>query len=165
MSEASGATLHMLCGKIAAGKSTLAARLSESGNTVLLSEDHLLSRLYPGEITTIDDYARCVARLREAIGAHVISLLKDGISVVLDFQANTPAARGWMRGLFESAGARHQLHYLHTPDETCRSRLRVRNAAVTHDYQVSEADFDLFTRFFVPPLAEEGFSVLPYQSN
>ena len=165
MKEASRATLHMLCGKIAAGKSTLAARLSEAGDTVLLSEDHLLSRLYPGEIRTIDDYVRSAGRLREAIGPHIIILLKKGISVVLDFQANTPAARGWMRSLFESAGAKHQLHYLQTLDETCKSRLRARNAAGTHDYQVSDADFDLFTKFFVPPGAEEGFAVLPYQMD
>jgi predicted kinase len=161
MREASGATLHMLCGKIAAGKSTLAARLCAAERAVLLSEDHLLSRLYPGEIKTIDDYVQCVTRLREAIGSHIISLLRHGTSVVLDFQANTPAARGWMRELFERAGAKHTLHYLQTSDETCRSRLRARNAAGTHDYRVSEADFELFTRFFVPPGAEEGFAVLP----
>lgn len=32
-------TLHMLCGKIASGKSTLAARLSATPGTVLVSED------------------------------------------------------------------------------------------------------------------------------
>ena len=165
MRDPPAATLHMLCGKIAAGKSTLAARLSQAENTVLLSEDHLLSRLYPDEIKTIDDYVRCAARLREAIGPHVINLLRQGISVVLDFQANTPAARGWMRGLFESAGAKHQLHYLQTTDETCKARLAKRNAAGTHDYQVSEAEFELFTRFFVPPAAEEEFTVLPRQHD
>ena len=46
------ATLHMFCGKIATGKSTFASRLSQAHDTVLLSEDHFLSKLYPGEITT-----------------------------------------------------------------------------------------------------------------
>ncbi|MCP1337168.1 hypothetical protein [Futiania mangrovi] len=39
-------TLHMLCGKIAAGKSTLAASLASSPDTVLMAlseETHLLS--------------------------------------------------------------------------------------------------------------------------
>ncbi|MDP9412656.1 MAG: ATP-binding protein [Pseudomonadota bacterium] len=153
----------MLCGKIAAGKSTLAARLAEAESTVLLSEDHLLARLYPGEINTIDDYVRCATRLREAIGSHIVTLLRQGVSIVLDFQANTLAARGWMRGLFEQAGARHQLHYLRTSDKTCRMRLQARNAAGTHDYQVSEAEFDLFTRFFVVPGPEEGFHVIQHR--
>jgi predicted kinase len=131
---------------------------------VLLSEDQLLSALYPGEIRTITDYARCAGRLREAIGAHVRELLRAGVSVVLDFQANTQQARTWMRRLFESAGARNELHVLEVPDETCRARLRQRNSAGPHQYQVSDADFDLFTSYFVPPLESEGFNVVRHAS-
>ena len=40
-------TLHMICGKIAAGKSTLARRLADQPNTILISEDVWLSTLYP----------------------------------------------------------------------------------------------------------------------
>lgn len=39
-------TLHMICGKIAAGKSTLAARLAEADRTVLIAEDDWLGALY-----------------------------------------------------------------------------------------------------------------------
>jgi predicted kinase len=56
------AILHMFCGKIASGKSTLAIGLSQAHGTVLLSEDHFLSKLYPGEISTVEDYARCAGR-------------------------------------------------------------------------------------------------------
>ena len=48
-------TLFLLCGKIASGKSTLAATLAEQPNTLLLKEDLLLATLYPGEIVTLDD--------------------------------------------------------------------------------------------------------------
>jgi predicted kinase len=157
------ATLHLLCGKIAAGKSTLAARLAEAPGTVLLSEDRLLSRLYPGEIRALDDYIRRVARLREAIGPHVRELLRAGVSVVLDFQANTLAARGWMRGILEGTEARHELHYLRVPDEVCRARLRARNTAGTHEYETSDADFDLITGYFTPPSEEEGFHVVVHE--
>lgn len=155
-----GATLHMLCGKIAAGKSTLARRLADAPGTVLVSEDALLSRLFPGEIRSLEDYARCVGRLREALGPHLQALLRTGISVVLDFQANTRQARAWMRSVFEGAGAAHLLHFLDVPDEECRRRLRARNAAGTHEYRVGEADFDLFTSRFVAPADDEGFVVV-----
>ncbi|MFN3945112.1 MAG: AAA family ATPase [Allosphingosinicella sp.] len=154
------ATLHMLCGKIAAGKSSLAARLAAAPATVLLAEDHLLARLYPGEIASLDDYRRCAGRLRGAIERHIVDLLKEGVSVVLDFQANTPAARAWMRSLFEAAGADHRLHWLDTPEAVCKARLAARNAAGTHDYQVSDEEFDLFTRHFVPPASDEGFALV-----
>ena len=46
-------TLHLLCGKIASGKSTLANALKEEQAAVLLTEDHWLSRLYPDQIHSV----------------------------------------------------------------------------------------------------------------
>ncbi|CUI95915.1 Uncharacterised protein [Achromobacter xylosoxidans] len=51
-------TLHFLCGKIGAGKSTLAARLASRPDTLLISEDAWLAALYPGEILSVADYGR-----------------------------------------------------------------------------------------------------------
>jgi predicted kinase len=154
--------LHLMCGKIAAGKSTLAAKLAEAPNTILISEDQLLARLYPGEITALADYVRCAGRLREAIAPHIKALLREGVSVVLDFQSNTLATRAWARTLFEAAGAEHALHHLRLDDDTCKARLHARNAAGTHDYEASDAEFDQFTSYFVEPGEAEGFNVVVY---
>lgn len=152
-------TLHLICGKIAAGKSTLARRLANNPATVMISEDHWLARLYPGEINSIDDYIRCAGLLRDVIGDHVVSLLRLGLSVVLDFPANTPGQRQWMRKVFETAGAAHELHYLDLPDAVCKARLRQRNAEGTHDFAASDKEFDAITAYFVPPAVDEGFNV------
>jgi len=157
--------LHLTCGKIAAGKSTLAARLAEAPDAILISEDRLLARLYPGEIATLADYVRCAGRLREAIAPHIQALLRAGLSVVLDFQMNTLATRAWARSLFESAGAEHALHYLRMDDETCKARLRARNAAGTHQYTASDAEFELFTAYFVAPGDAEGFEIVVHESG
>lgn len=154
------AMLHMLCGKIAAGKSTLVAELSRAPSTVVISEDAWLSRLFGPEMKDVADYIRCSRRLREAVGPHVQDLLRIGVSVVLDFPANTLAARAWMKTLFEGAQADHRLHFLDVPDEVCKARLRARNAAGTHEYAASDAEFDLITRYFVPPSAAEGFEIV-----
>ena len=103
-------TLHLVCGKIAAGKSTLTDRLGQQPGTVVVAEDHWLARLYPGEQTSLADYARNAARLRDAMAPHLVALLRLDLSVVLDFPANTVASRAWMRTLFEAAGVAHQLH-------------------------------------------------------
>lgn len=153
------ATLHMLCGKIAAGKSTLAATLARAPQTVLLCEDNWLARLYPGEIVTFEDYCLSSERLRETIAPHIENLLRCGLSVVLDFEANTPDSRAWMRGIAERAGARHQLHYLDVPDEVCRERLRRRNKAGSHEFAASEAEFDAITAYFVAPTEAECLTV------
>ena len=156
-------TLYMLCGKIAAGKSSLAQRLAARPATVLISEDHWNACLFHEELKTIEDYSRCSGRLANAMGPHIVALLQAGMSVVLDFQANTLARRRWMRTLFEAANAAHELHFLDITDATCKRRLSARNAAGEHPFQVSDADYELFTRYFVPPTPEEGFNVVVHK--
>ena len=152
--------LHMLCGKMAAGKSSLTAELSRMPSTVVISEDFWLRRLFGPEMKDVADYVRYSRRLRDAVAPHVQELLRIGVSVVLDFPANTLATRAWMRTLFDVAEANHCLHFLDVPDEVCKARLRARNAAGTHDFAASDAGFDLITSYFVPPSEAEGFKVV-----
>lgn len=153
-------TLHLVCGKIASGKSTLTARLAQTPRTVRISEDSLLAQLYPGQIASLADYAACAARLRAAVAPLALQMLQAGVSVVLDFPANTPASRAWMRDLFQQADVPHVLHYLDVPDEECKARLRQRNASGLHPFSTSDAQFDAITRHFVPPDASEGFDIV-----
>jgi len=64
-----------------------------------------------------------------------------------------------MRSLIDRSGAAHELHLLDVPDVICKQRLRERNASA-HPFQVSEAEYDLFTSYFVPPQPDEGFNVI-----
>lgn len=152
--------LYLLAGKIGAGKSTLAAKLAERPKTFLFSEDVLLNELYPGEIDDISDYIRSSIRLKYALKDHIVRLLKSGFSVVLDFPANTPDSRRWGRELFETAKVPHELHFLDIPNTICKSRLRARNKTGDHPYKASDAEFDMFSRFFIPPMPGEGFNVI-----
>jgi len=152
--------LYLLCGKIAAGKSTLARRLSAHPATLLISEDHWTSQLFSGDLKTIEDYGRLSARLRAAMGPHVVDILRQGLSVVLDFPANTVSNRNWLRSLIAQADVAHELHLLEAPDTLCKQRLRARIARGEHPFQVSEAEYDLFTSYFVPPGPDEGFNVV-----
>lgn len=155
-------TLHILCGKVAAGKSTLAARLGEAPATIVVAQDAWMASLYPEELRSISDYVRLVPRLRTAMGPHVSDLLRAGLSVVLDWPANTRTSRTWMRGIFEAANSAHRLHFLDVTDEVCLARLLVRNVEGLHEYQVSEAEFAELARYFERPEADEGFDVTIY---
>ncbi|WP_239483150.1 ATP-binding protein [Burkholderia sp. MS455] len=97
--------LHMVCGKIASGKSTLTATLASAERTIPISEDDWLARLYPGEILSIDDYVRCATRIKDVIADHVRAVLQAGVPVVLDLPFNTVAARAWGRAVSQPAGA------------------------------------------------------------
>ncbi|MFZ0603075.1 MAG: ATP-binding protein [Roseiarcus sp.] len=156
----SDATLHMLCGKIAAGKSTLSAQLARAERTLMISEDRWIAQLYGPELKTLDDVFERSERLRATLTPHVIGLLRAGVSVVLDFHANTLRSRRWMRGLFEAAEASHRLHFLNVPDEVCRSRMHARKAAGGDG--VSDAEFDHIASVFVAPQPDEGFTVIRY---
>jgi predicted kinase len=153
-------TLYLLCGKIAAGKSTLARRLAARPATLLISEDHWTSNLFADDLKTIDDYGRYSARLRAAFGPHIVEILRQGLSIVLDFPANTVRNRNWMRSLINQSGAAHELHLLDAPDMICKQRLSDRNASGKHPFQVSGAEYDLFTSYFFPPEPGEGFNVI-----
>jgi predicted kinase len=156
------ATLHLLCGKIASGKSTLAKELALAPNAAILNEDRWLADLYPGDIKTVPDYIRCAANLRNAVGPHVTELLRIGVSVVLDFPANTVANRKWMMSLLNNVQSGHVLHFLDVPDDVCLLRLHARNAASSHAFIVDDSEFHLITSYFEAPQQEEGFNVIRY---
>ncbi|WP_342075578.1 ATP-binding protein [Yoonia sp. SS1-5] len=157
--------LHLLCGLIASGKSTLAAQLSAGPDTLLLSEDSWLKGLYVDELTSGADYLRYAARLRNVMGPHITTLLDMGISVVLDFPANTVGQRKWMREIIDDSGAAHQLHYLDTPAQVCLDRLRARNATGAHAFAATEAQFHQFAQHFAPPTADENFTIIRHTSS
>jgi len=98
--------LHMLCGKIASGKSTLAARLGSAPGTALLAEDT------------------------------------------------------WLRDVLKATEAAHRLHVFDVSGERCLSRLRARNAAGSHQFAVTDAQFHRFSAHFAVPTAEEGFDLV-----
>lgn len=158
-------TLHLLCGKIAAGKSTLSAKIGDAPNTVVISEDNWLSSLFANEMHSVGDYVRCSGKLRTAMEPHIVSLLNAGVSVVLDFPANTIENRSWMRGIFQAANVAHTLHYLKITDDVCKARLLARNTGGKHAFTVTEEQFDLITKHFVAPTPAESFNVVTYHTE
>ena len=154
-------TLYFLCGKMAAGKSTLARELSERTAGILLVQDEWLSHLFPGDIVNVTAFAKFSARLRAALTDHICTLLSRGISVVLDFPGNTRTQRNWFRELFERANADHELHFIDVPDELCKAQLWERSRHLPEGAAwTTGAEFDAITRFFQPPTADEGFNMI-----
>jgi predicted kinase len=158
------AKLICLCGKMAAGKSTLARTLAAREQAVLLVQDEWLSQLFPGEILDVLDYSRCSTRLAAALAPLIVSLLSKGTTVVLDFPGNTRKQRAWFRQLFEAAGVEHELHFIDASDDVCKRQLRERSAGLPPGTPwTTEAEFDLITSYFQPPAADEGFNVIRHE--
>ena len=160
------ATLIFFCGKMAVGKSTLAKELAARERAVLLNQDQLIERLFPGEVIDVPSYIKYSSRLNSAIGPHVSALLALGTSVVLDFPGNTRSQRAWFRELFEQAGADHELHFIDAPDALCKRQLKERSKDLPPGTPwTSEAEFDLIMAHFLPPSESEGFNVIRHHRN
>jgi len=158
------AKLMFFCGKMAAGKSTLARDLAVRENAVLLVQDDFLNSLFPGEITDIPGFVKCSSRLKNALMPHVCALLSKGISVVLDFPGNTKVQRAWFRELIERANVHHELHFVDASDALCKSQLRARSTGLPAGAPwAGDADFDAITAYFQPPSEEENFNVVRHE--
>jgi len=157
--------LHIIFGKIASGKSTLANRLAAEPATVLISEDVWLKTLFGDALETLEDYIRCSRLLRATMAPHAVALLQSGVSVVLDFAANTPAQRQWFREIVEVSGVGHALHVLDVSDDLCLARLQRRNAEGCHPFTVTESQFHDFMQHVTRPGADEGFNLVIHSAD
>ncbi len=161
MEMTSTAKLIFLCGKMAAGKSTLAKVLAQREKAILLVQDELLDALFPGEINEISDFVKYSSRLNAALTPHICSLLSKGLSVVLDFPGNTRTQRAWFRQLFERANADHELHFIDVSDTLCKQQLKSRTQNLPPGSAwATDAEFDAVTAYFQPPSEDEGFKVV-----
>lgn len=158
-------TLHLLAGQIASGKSTLAKKLSEQHDAIVISEDEWLSQLFADDMSTVEDYVRCSNNLKRAMEPHLLDLIQIGLSIVLDFPANTLKQRVWMRNLIDKAGCEHVLHFLDVPVDVCRSRLHQRNQQRTHAFHVTDKQFEVISGYFEAPSPEEQFTIIKYDGD
>jgi predicted kinase len=156
-------TLIFLCGKMAAGKSTLAKALVEREHGVLLEQDAFIEKLFPNLITDVQAYVTYAGRLSAALTPHIRALLTLGVSVVLDFPGNTRSQRAWFRELVAGTGAQLELHYVEASDVLCKRQLKQRSAHLPPGTAwTSDAEFDVITAYFQPPADDEGFTVIRY---
>src|SRR5438128_517664 len=122
------ATLHFVSGKAGAGKTTLARKIARAMPALLICEDEWMFRL-ADPIENLQQYLAAAAKIRRVIAPLCVDLLKLGTSVVFDFAGNTANDRRWVRSIFETATADHRLHYVLADDDTCKARIRQRNAS------------------------------------
>lgn len=158
------ATLIFFCGKMAAGKSTLARELAERRGAVLFVQDELLEALFPGEITDMPGFLDRSSRVRNAITPHIHAVLGKGVSVVLDFPGNTRTQRAWFREIVDHARVAHELHYIDVSDAVCKRQLRDRSRHLPPGTPwTTDAEFDLVTSYFQPPSDDEGFNIIRHE--
>ena len=68
---------------------------------MLLVQDEWLDTLFPGLIVNVASYLEYAGRINKMVGPHAAAMLSKGLSVVLDFPANTRNQRAWFRGILD----------------------------------------------------------------
>jgi len=159
-------TLILFSGKMGAGKSTKSKQISQERNAVLISEDEWLSKLYPNQITSFDDYIHFSSLLKPVVKSHVLNILKTGTSVVLDFPANTVKQRKWFKELITEANAPNELVYLKVSDDVCLRQIEKRRLEQPEREKYdTESMFTEVTKYFQEPDQSEGFKLQVLERN
>ncbi len=153
-------TLIFFCGKMGAGKSTLARQVASAENAVLISEDEWLQALYPTEIMNFEDYLKYSFRFKIIIKPHVQNILNSGVSVVMDFPANTKGQRAWFKEIYTEYRFNHKLIYIDASDSICLQQIKKRAKEIPQRAQFDTEDmFYKVTSYFQPPSEQEDFNI------
>ena len=97
---------------------------------------------------------------------HICVLLSKGISVVLDFPANTKEQRAWFREILTRADVQHELHFIDVPDALCKRQLKDRSKDLPVGTRwTTDAEFEAITAYFQPPSEDERFNIVQHERS
>ena len=148
--------LIFFCGKMGAGKSTLAKKLAYENDAILISEDDLLLKLYAGKVKSVNDYKYYADTLKPVISEMSQQILKKGVNVVLDFPANTESQRKWLLSISDEANSEHTCYFVDRSDDVCIKQILKRGNPNTDTIEM----FDTITKYFTEPSKSENINTV-----
>ena len=159
------ATIHLLCGLPASGKTTVARRLEDERDAVRFTLDEWMLALF--DLGPYDDaYGPLADRVKELIWRMTERVIALGHDVVLDWSQWSRTARANARERAEALDATIVLHYVEAPLAVIEERLTERNAQPSAS--VHQIDLNDLRRFaadlFEPPASHEGIHVVSERS-
>ena len=141
-----------LCGKLCAGKSTLARKLRDELTAVILNSDELTLALP-------FDHDATYPVVKPYLMQKAVEIVRAGANVVLDFGFWSRADREDAKAFFAAAGIELEWRYVAVTDEGWRRNLALRNAAVLRGeinaYYVDEGLAQKCLRLFEEPFPGE----------
>ena len=138
------------------GKSRLAEQIAKDENAVLISEDDLLSKLYANKVKSVSDYKQYSDKLKLVVRNVTQQILNKGITVVLDFPANTKNQRLWLRSVSDEINAGHICYFVERTNEVCIRQLLQRGNPNTD----TEEMFYAINKYFKEPSEEESINIV-----
>jgi predicted kinase len=152
-------TMHLLCGLVAAGKTTLARQLADELPAVRLSRDEWMIRLFG---LSYDDpaYVERLGPCTELLWDTATAILTAGSSVVLDWNFWSRERRREALQRANAARCPLRLHWLDLPPDVVVERVRGRLAAQPADaHRIDEDGLRHFATIFERPDDDEGIPI------
>jgi predicted kinase len=144
------ATLFLICGLPASGKTTRAKRLEQEHAALRLTPDEWIVAL---GLDPLDDSKRAAVEAQQwLLAARALEL---GMNVVLDFGVWSRSERDSFRARAHALGAHVVLHFLDVSREELRRRLKARGAERTPAFYVDDAQLDSYFAWLERPTPEE----------
>lgn len=159
--------IHLICGPIGAGKTTVAHKIAKEKNAIRFSEDEWLAKLFVPDAPKVllaepiaivsawaaEKYARC----RGQIWLVCKQLLDQNVSIVLDGAAANKAQRDAIRRKASENQVEFQLYYVNADPEVRKNRVFSRNLekGTTYSLEVTQEIFDHTESIFQDPQGEE----------
>ena len=154
------ATLNVIFGPCAAGKTTYAHALARRENAVPFVLDEWGARLFGPDFRGPIEFAWMLERLgrcNQLIWSTAADVLAAGTSVVLDVGAMRRADRERIRQIAEEKGLSPQWHFVDAPQDVRRARVAGRNAAKGETFvmEVTPEMFERLEAIYEPPAPSE----------
>ncbi len=154
------ATLNIIFGPCAAGKTTYAHALARRENAVPFVLDEWGARLFGPDVQGPIEFPWMLERLGRCnalIWSTAEAVLAAGTSVVLDIGAMRRADRERIRQLAAAKGLSPQWHFVDAPQQVRRARVADRNASkgATFVMEVTPEMFAMLEGIYDPPLPAE----------
>ena len=151
------AMVHIMCGKICSGKSTLAKKLCDECKGVILSVDEITLSLFgahPGE--SHDEY---VLKCEKFLYKKSLEIMNQGINVILDWGFWTKKERDEAKWFYRNNNVMYKFYYLDISDTEWKKRIKKRNKDILEKgyeaYFVDEGLAQKFQRIFEIPNFDE----------
>lgn len=154
------ATLNVVFGPCAAGKTTYAHALARRESAVPFVLDEWGARLFGPDVQGPIEFPWMLERLARCNGliwSTAESVLAAGAPVVLDIGGMRRADRDRVRQMAESKGLSPQWHFVDAPQEVRRARVADRNAAKGETFvmEVTPQMFEMLEAIYEPPTPAE----------
>lgn len=150
-------TVYLICGKIAAGKTTYSHMLAKAKKAVLLSTDEITLAIFGQHIGEKHD--EVVESVQNYLFEKSLEILENGINVLLDWGFWLREERDYAREYYSSRGIQCEFHYIDVSHDTWMDNIAKRNQAVienrTSAYYVDDNLAKKFESIFEEPERSE----------